>query len=65
VLLKTANAVILESAYQDLCVKQGMACPITGAKLRPEKDVLKLCKPGSSFSAAGKVKATKYNHTIT
>jgi len=65
VLLKKANSVILESAYQDFCVKQGMQCPLTGAKLRPDKDVLKLVKSGSSFSAAGSVKASKYGHTIT
>ena len=65
VLLKKANLVILNLVYQDCCVKQGMVCPITGAKLWPDKDVLKLVKSGSSFWAAGSVKASKYGHTIT
>lgn len=63
ILLKKANAVILESIYNDL-VKPSMICPLTGGKLK-EKDILRLVKPGSSFAGGGQVEASKYAHTIT
>ena len=64
VLLKRpANAVMLASVYRDL-VEPTMQCPITGEKVKP-KDVVRLVKPGSSFAAAGSVKAEKYTHSVT
>lgn len=62
-LKKPANAVILASFYRDL-VEPNMTCPITGQKIKA-KDVVHLVKAGSSFAAAGKVKAEKYTHSVT
>jgi nitric oxide synthase-interacting protein len=62
-LKKPANAVVLASVYRDL-VAPTMTCPITGQKLKP-KDVVRLVKAGSSFAAAGSVKAEKYTHSVT
>eukprot|EP00616_Rhizochromulina_sp_CCMP1243_P001096 CAMPEP_0118976156 /NCGR_PEP_ID=MMETSP1173-20130426/17896_1 /TAXON_ID=1034831 /ORGANISM="Rhizochromulina marina cf, Strain CCMP1243" /LENGTH=300 /DNA_ID=CAMNT_0006926153 /DNA_START=12 /DNA_END=914 /DNA_ORIENTATION=- len=63
VLLRKAKKVILESMYKDL-VAPTMICPITGDKLR-KKDIIRLAKSGSSFSAAGSVQSEKYSHTTT
>ena len=63
VAIKSSGQVILTSVFNELA-KPTMTCPVTGKKFKG-KDIIKLVKGKSGFSASGNVEAKKYNPTLT
>ncbi|ETV75728.1 hypothetical protein H257_10104 [Aphanomyces astaci] len=64
VLLRPSGHVVMESLLKDM-VLPTMTCPISGLKLRSQKDIVHLQAGGSSFSAHSTVEAKKYRPSMT